>query len=206
MGRASILSAVTVLLVMAGCAPSDPLEQKVSATTADRFATWRAHIMSDSGAETRRRVEEALQEIRLQVAGERELKRAMGERVTSGTDVIDEAVRERVNGRRLVEVLQLGYELRVRRLKEELAGLQDAMSKNAQLITRPGDLESKHHLEGLQERQRARVEKYRADVAAAEKELAPLAARTGRTMIERPIDPPNELPVPSKKTKEARKI
>lgn len=206
MGRASTFPAVTLILVMAGCAPSDPLDQRVSAATADRFATWRAHIMSDSGPETRRRVEEALQEIRLQFAGERELQRAMGERVASGTDVIDEAVRARVNGRPLVEVLQLGYELRVRRLKQELAGLEDAMSKNAQLVTRPGDLESKHHLEGLQERQRVRVEKYREDIAAAEKELAPLAARTGRTMIERAADSPDEMPVPMSQTKEVRKI
>ena len=206
MRRASTFSAVALLLVTAGCAPGDPLDQRVSATTADRFATWRAHIMSDSGAETRRRVDEALQEIRLHVAGERELKRAMGERVTSGTEPIDEAVRLRVNDRRLVEVLQLGYELRVRRLRQELAGLEDAMSKNAELVTRPGDLESKHHLEGLQERQRARVEKYRADIAAAEKELAPLAARTGRAMIERPTDTPDEMPIPVKKTNEVRKI
>lgn len=183
MRRTSTVPIVVILWVMAGCAARDPLEQTVSVTTPGRFAAWRAQIASDSGSETRRRVEEALQEIRLNVAGERELQRTLGEKVVGGSEAIDEAVRQRVDGRRLVEVLQLGYELRVRRLKEELAGLEDAMSKNAQLVTRPGDLESKHHLEGLQDRQRVRVEKYREDLAAAEKELAPLMARTGKRML-----------------------
>jgi hypothetical protein len=164
-----------LLLSAAGCA-RDPLEQVVSARTAGRFAAWRAHVASDGNPEARRRMEEALQEIRLNVAGERELKRQMGERVTGGTEQIDDAVRQRVDGRRLREVLQLGYELRVRRLNEELAGLEDAMDQNSRLVTRPGDLESKHHLEGLRDRQQVRVESYREGIAAAERELERLAA------------------------------
>lgn len=190
MWRARIVPVLAILLVTAGCARRDPLEQTVSVATAGRFAAWRAHIASDSGVETRRRVEEALQEIRLNVTGERELKRAMGEKVVAGSETIDEAVRQRVDGRLLVEVLQLGYELRVRRLGEELAGLEDAMSRNARLVTRPGDLESKHHLEGLQDRQRVRVEKYREDLAAAKRELASLFAKTGKRVIELPAETP----------------
>jgi hypothetical protein len=81
-------------------------------------------------------------------------------------------------------VVQLGYELRVRRLTQELAGLEDAMSKNAQLVTRPGDVDSKQHLEGLRDRQATRREQYREDIAAAEKELAPLLAKTGRRLVD----------------------
>jgi hypothetical protein len=169
------LSILALVLGVVGCAPGDPLDRFVSARTSDRFATWRAHITSDSSVEIRQRVEEALQEIRLNLTGERELKRQLGEPVMSGTESIDDALRQRVDGRRLREVLQLGYALRVRRLKEELAGLEDAVNKNTQLVTRPGDLDSKHHLEGLRQRQLVRVEKYRADLAAAERELASLA-------------------------------
>jgi hypothetical protein len=189
---------------MTGCAPRDPLEQIVSVATPGRFAAWRAHVASDAGVEMRRRVEEALQEIRLNVAGERELKRTLGEKVVVGTETIDEAVRQRVDGRRLVEILQLGYELRVRRLGEELAGLEDAMNRNAQLVTRPGDLESKHHLEGLQDRQRVRVDKYRDDVAAAERELAPLIAKTGKRLIALPPETSAGSPAPIQKSAEKR--
>jgi hypothetical protein len=183
------------LLALAACAARDPLERIVSAPTTGRLAAWRSHAASDYNADTFRRIEEALQEIRLSFAGERELKRQLGEKVVGGADSLDESVRQRVDGRRLREVLQLGYELRVRRLKEELAGLEDAMDKNSQLVTRPGDLESKHHLEGLQERQRVRVEKYRADVTAAERELAPLFAKSGRPMLEPRVETPDELPL-----------
>ena len=188
-----------VVLVAAGCT-RDPLERTVDVPTSSRMAAWRAHIGSDSGADTRRRVEEALNEIRLNATGERELKRAMGERVASGTDAIDEAVRQRVDGRPLREVVQLGYELRVRRLKEEMVGLEDAMSKNALLVTRPGDVDSKQHLEGLRDRQAARLAKYREELAAAEKELEPLLAKTGRRLIDvsndkvAPAPPPTTRP------------
>jgi hypothetical protein len=204
--RSHALLALALLVGATGCAPADPLERIVAARTPDRFATWRAHITSDSSRETRRSVEEALQEIRLSIAGERELKRAMGEPVVGGSEKVDEAVRQRVDGRPLREVLQLGYELRARRLKEELAGLEDALSKNAKLVTRPGDLDSRHHLEGLRERQLVRVEKYRADIAAAERELAPLVAKTGRRLIESPTDTPDEMPVPIEKIVTKKKL
>src|SRR5205814_7065721 len=134
-------------------AVSDAPDQTVTGATEGRFAAWQAHNASDGSRETRRRVEEALQEIRLNITGERELKRLLQEPVTTGREGVDEAVRQRVNDQSLRDVLQLGYGMRVRRLKEELAGLEDALSKNAGLVTRPGDLESKHHLEGLRERQ-----------------------------------------------------
>jgi hypothetical protein len=174
MRLARALLVLVVAATVAGCGPSDPLDQIVAAPTLSRLAAWRAGIASDSDARVRMRVEEALQEIRINYAAEREIKRQMEEPVVRGTEVLDEAVRQRVNGRRLRDVLRLGYELRVRRLKEELAGLEDAMKKNAQLVTRPGDLESKHHLEGLRDRQLVRVQKYREDLAAAERELGSL--------------------------------
>ena len=125
MRAARALVIVALLLAVPGCMPRDPLERVVSVPTASRLATWRSHVASDYNVDTLRRVEEALQEIRLHVTGERELKRQMGERVTGGSETIDERVRQRVDGRPLREVLQYGYELRARRLTEELAGLED---------------------------------------------------------------------------------
>ena len=193
MVQARVFLIILFLVVVLGCA-RDPMERVISAPTTSRLAAWRAHVASDFDVETMRRVELALQEIRLSLTGERELKRQLGESIKSGTDVIDEAIRERVHGRRLREVLQLGYEMRVRRLTEELALLEDAMSKNAQLTTRPGDLDSKHHLDGLQERQRVRVENYRTDIASAEKELVHLVAKSGKRSVEPRTKAGDQLP------------
>ena len=195
MRAARALVIVALLLAVPGCMPRDPLERVISVPTASRLATWRSHVASDYNVDTLRRVEEALQEIRLHVTGERELKRQMGERVTGGSETIDEGVRQRVDGRPLREVLQYGYELRARRLTQELAGLEDAMNKNSQLVTKPGDLESKHHLEGLRDRQHVRVEKYRAELATTEKEIAPLLAKTGRRLIGPVEGAPDQMPL-----------
>lgn len=177
MRAARIIPMAALLALAVGCAPRDPLEQVVTAPTLSRFASWRARLQTDGNAELRRRVGDAIQEIRTNIAGNRELTRAM-ETTPSDPEQIDETVRKRVDGRSLRQVLQHGYELRVRRLNEELAGLEDAMKKNAQLVTRPGDVESRQHLEGLSERQRLRVEKYRADIAVAERELASVSTRS----------------------------
>jgi hypothetical protein len=99
----------------------------------------------------------------------------------------------------LREVVQLGYELRIARLTSEMAGLAEAMRKNANLITRPGDLESRHHLDGLSERQAVRVGQYRADLAAAERELASLFAVTGRRFLDSdPGFPPGSAAAPGR--------
>ena len=82
----------------------------------------------------------------------------------------------------------------MRRLKDELAGLEKAMNRNAQLVTRPDAIESRHHLEGLHDRQLVRVEQYRRELAATERVLAPLMARSGRTLLE-PATADNQPPV-----------
>lgn len=174
---------VAALLSALGC-QRDPLERKVAAGTATSFSVWRASIDSDGSIETRRLVAEALLEIRLKISGDRELQRLTDAKPAVPPLPVDDAVRARVDGRILREVVQLGYELRVARLESELAGLVEAMRKNANLITRPGDVESRQHLDGLRERQQARVDQYRADLAAAQRELAPLVARSGRRLLD----------------------
>jgi hypothetical protein len=184
--RGAVLAACVIALT-GGCGPSDPWLQQVSAKSPTEFNIWQSRLAGKFSAADRTRIADALQEVRLQIMGERELRRAMDEPVISGSEAIESALRERVHGRPLREVLQLGYEIRVRRLSRELAGLEDAMKRNAGLVTKPGDVESKHHLEGLRDRQAARVAKYREDLAAAEKALAPLAKASGKTML-----PPQE--------------
>lgn len=185
---------LTLLLASSACQRGDPLDRKVSVPTPSAFAAWRWEIASDGAAPLRRQVTAALLEIRFHNEGNRALDRIMAGPDASppiGADV-DEAIRQRIDGRSLREVLQLGAELRVRRLKSELAGLEYAVEQNAKLVTKPGDLESKHHLEGLRERQLARVAKYKEDLAEAERELAPLRAHSGKSLLPEEPEPAPE--------------
>lgn len=184
------------VLALVAC-QRDPLDRTVSANSPTAFAVWRSGIDSDSGPELRARVNDALLEIRLKIAGDREIQRLAGTKVPAVAGSVDDAVRAKVQGRRLREVIQLGYELRVERLTSELAGLQDAMHRNAGLVTRPGDVESRQHLDGLRDRQAGRVEHYKAELAAAERELKPLVAATGRRMI-----PAADAPLETKTVRE----
>ncbi len=184
--RSRLAALFTLCGCLAGC--SDPLDQKVPAATAGKFAAWRAHIASDSSAAIRGQVDAAVQEIRQTVAGERELKRRRGEPVEAGIVAIDEGVRERVDGRPLRDVVQLGLELKVNRLKAELAGLEDVVDKNDQLLTRPGDTEARRILDDLRGRQTTRIEKYREELTAAEGELAPLLKARGSVLPKKAAD------------------
>ncbi len=190
--RQTALGLVVVALV---ACQRDPLDRTVSANSPTAFSVWRSGIDSDSGPDLRRQVNDALLEIRLKVAGDREIQRLAGAKVSADAGSVDDAVRTKVQGRPLREVIQLGYELRVARLTSELAGLQDAMHRNAGLVTRPGDVESRQHLDGLRDRQTGRVEQYKADLAAAERELKPLLAATGRRMIPAEDAPLAGIPV-----------
>jgi hypothetical protein len=193
--RAAVATILFPLAIaLAGCGGGDPLNATVAARTPNALASWRARVASDSSAAHRQRVEDGLSEIRMAVAAERDRKRILGERIVPGPEAIDTGLCERVNGLRVGEMLQLAAELRVRRLAAELAALEDAMGKNAQLLTRPGDLESRHHLDGLRERQQVRVEKYREDLAKARSELEPLMGRSGRSLLPPETGTPDQPP------------
>lgn len=186
-----------------GC-QRDPLDRKVSAESPGAFSSWRARIETDSGLDLRRQAKTALDEIRINVAADLHIKRARGEPVAAG-ESIDDLVRKRVDGKPLREVLQLGFELRHIRLKTELAALEQAMNENAQLQTKPGDVESRQHLDGLRDRQAKRVAQYREDLAVTERDLQPLVAVSGRKLVDPVVERPDEMPVPVSKTSPGRK-
>jgi uncharacterized membrane protein YccC len=192
--RRSRLVALAALLVVTsglGCGRRDPLERKVNASTATAFSNWQAQVASGGNADNRRRVPEALQEIKAHFVAEREMRRAKGQRVGTLQDV-DDIVRATVDGHSVRDVLRLGYGFRLRRLRDELLGLETAISQNAQLITKPGDTASRQHLDGLRERQEARVRTYREQLDATERELAALDNGTSPSIalptLDRPLD------------------
>ncbi|MEO6245847.1 MAG: hypothetical protein ABIQ12_10470, partial [Opitutaceae bacterium] len=83
--------------------------------------------------------------------------------------------------------------------RAELAGLADAVDKNTQLLTRPGDTEARRILDELRARQMTRLKNYREDLTVAERDLAPMLKTRGRLLPEKAMaelrevdEPPNE--------------
>ncbi len=180
--------AVAVLVVTVGCGPSDPLAKTIRAKGAIAVNVWQAGLPGEFSVAERLRIEGALQEIRLKIMGDKE---------ATGSEPITVALGEKIHGRTVREVIQLGCESRLLRLRGEGAGLERALEQNSRLVTRPDDKASENHLVELHGRQSARLEKYRADIIAAELELAALVKVTGRLLIEKPpevTDKPDVMP------------
>jgi len=187
--RFGILGAIAFALALlaTGCGPRDPLDRKVHARGANAVNMWQSRLAGEFSAADRMRIEGALQEIRLKIMGDRE---------ATGSAAIAETLGTKIHGRTVREVIQLGCEARLLRLRGEGAELERAMEQNSRLATRPGDRASETHLVELYGRQSVRLEKYRADLLAAEKELAALVKITGRLLLEppKPADKPTDKP------------
>ncbi|MBI5693531.1 MAG: hypothetical protein HZC55_25935 [Verrucomicrobia bacterium] len=165
---------VAVIVGLTACQPSDPLEVRVSAATPVAFAMWQSRQFSEGRAPLRKDFDFACQEIRLKIMADRE---------ASGSEPVDRALREKIDGRPVREVLQLGWESRLWRLYPEYAELERVIAVNAALETRPGDTLSARHLRDTHVAHVTRLERVRGEIAAAERALAPLVQKTGRRFI-----------------------
>ncbi len=170
-----------VLGVGSGCAPVEPIEQKVSARSPLAFSAWQTRFAAGVSPAERARFEAALQEIRLRIMADRE---------ATGSDPISEALRAKINGRPVREVLQLALELSLAKLLAEHAALNTVIRQNAMLQTRDGDKPSEDYLVEFHRKQTARLEKLEEEIEASQSELEPLMKKTGRSVLPAPAEPP----------------
>ena len=144
------------LALVAGCARSDPLATKVAARSPIAFAMWHSQTGTALSAEQWRDFDAAVQEIKFQVAAEY---------AATGTEAVDEAMRQRVDEQTVRRVLELGDLARLTRLKSDRAELAHFLEVNATMRTRPDDQASIAYLKGLRDRQVARLEALDAEIA-----------------------------------------
>lgn len=114
----------------------------------------------------------------------------MADREATGSDPISDALRAKIDGRPVRQVLQLAVELRLARLLQEHAALNTVMRQNAMLQTREGDKASEDYLVGFHQKQAVRMEKLEAEIEASHRELEPLIKKTGRSVLPAPAEPP----------------
>lgn len=175
------LGCIGLLALITGCAPTEPMEQTVSAKSPLAFSSWQTRFTSRLDSAERARFEAALQEIRLKIMADRE---------ATGSDPISDALRAKIDGRPVREVLQLGLELRLGRILQEHAALDTVMRQNAMLQTREGDKRSEDYLGNFHQKQAARLEKLEAEIEATQREVEPLLKKTGRSVLPALDEPP----------------
>ena len=135
--RLRVLTWLTVSAALCGCHPANPLDQKIMASSPIDLVWWRADASGRLDREQWRDLDEAIQEIKFRI---------MIDHTASGSDAVDQAMRERINGRTVREVLTTGYRSRLDRLNIERAESINVITTNARLVTRPGDTASADYL------------------------------------------------------------
>lgn len=95
----------------------------------------------------------------------------------SGSSAIDGAVRERINGRQLREVMREGLQGHLHRKTEERDELEAAIAINAKRKIRPDDTVMLRDLADHQENLRKKLTKLNEELTAASAALAQLATK-----------------------------
>lgn len=127
------LACLLLSCVMVGCSPVKPLEQKIKAGSSNEFTLWRMHVRQSLDPAQWADVDVAVQEIKI---------RMMIDRIASGSEAVDEAMRARIDGCSVSEVLKTGFRSKYDRLTGELSELEAVIERNARMKTIPGHTDS----------------------------------------------------------------
>jgi outer membrane murein-binding lipoprotein Lpp len=151
---ARIFAAALACLALAGCGPSDPLDGRVDAADGLAFSMWRSNVERDL-------TPQQVVEFHVMAAG-----------AASGSDAVEAAMRQMINGLTVRQLLQRGLGWELDRAEAERSALETGMRQNALMTTRPGDTDSSEYLIALKERQTARLRAATDEVNRARERLA----------------------------------
>lgn len=180
--------------LLGGCNRGDPHQVAIEAASPATLAKWRMKMADRFTPGEWKEFEGALQDIRLRVMADRE---------ASGSAAVEAATCGRINGHTLREVLAMGYEARLARLRPVRDELKRAVEGNELLVTKPGDRESVRYLETLRERQLERLRKTEAEIAEAEQRRAALGGAANATTATTKTDAGDLRPPERKLTRES---
>lgn len=142
--------------VTSGCGPGDPLAARVEAENPEALASWRKRAELRAPGPAWPELAEMLRELRLASSVGRDEPAADG------------SVCERIRGKTLREVLMLGHQARLARLRKEGTELLEVAQANGLLVTKPDDAKSAAYLVAFRERQAVRLKTLETSIAATE--------------------------------------
>ena len=147
---------------LAGCRPTNPLNQKISASSEEDHRLWRAHAQDSLSQAQMDDYDEAIQELRLKI---------MAEHVASLSDAVNEALWMKINQRPVCEVIQEGFQFQLSRLNADKVELLRVHKINASLKTKPGDTESADHLKSVRQAEAEQIAALDAKIAKVREKL-----------------------------------
>lgn len=113
-------------LTLSGCAPTEPLDTRINASSSSSFMAWRSQIEPRLSAAQRTELVEALQELKLA---------AMIDAKDTVATGLDAQVRARIHDRPLREFFIDAWTARLKRLAPERDQLREALAHNGRLRT-----------------------------------------------------------------------
>jgi hypothetical protein len=167
-GRGLGAACVAGLILLAACARTPPYQQVIEAVSTAQFDLWRADHLGVLMPEDRSWFNVAIQEFKFQV---------MLSGKATGSEAVDAAMREKINGRKLIDVMREGLQAYLKRKTADKDDLERAILINSKLHIPPGDEEKAKELAEFQENLRNRLARLKEEVAAAETAIARVEAQ-----------------------------
>ena len=138
-----------LLLGLAGCARTNPMEDVIVATSDFNMSVWKSDVAGDFTIPEWHEFDDAVQEIKFNIM-------ASGE--ASGSERIQNAAFDKINGKTVREVLKTGFDLKLKRLAGEREKIAAYFAINKKFRTKEGDEESARQLRNIREEQEHRLE------------------------------------------------
>lgn len=151
------------LCLAAGCGNSNPLEAKVISGDQVSFSIWESKAETSLTPDEVTDMKAALQEYKFHI---------MADGTAHGSEAIEAALMDSINGHTLREVILQGLGWELDRAEAERARLEDSLKKNALMTTKPGDTASANYLSDLHERQVGRLDAASEEVKKTRERIA----------------------------------
>lgn len=154
-----------LLLVTVGCQKTDPRKEPVQAQSPSALMRWRSMVGTEIKPDEWREFDAMVQEIRLRVTAEKQ---------ASGSEAVEAAMRNRINGLSFTDVIALGYEGRLLRVRPERQETLHAMRMNAEGAGQLEGMKLGAEMERMRQAQAKRLSQLDAQIDEAVKRLKAL--------------------------------
>ncbi len=159
------LPAALCLTFLLGCSRTPPYQQQVEADTPLNFAMWRSKHSDALTSKEWSLFNQAVDELKLKILMNGQ---------ASGGEAVDEALRAKIDGVKLCDVLREGLKIRRDRLSAEKTILEESLTYNSQIKLKPGKEGMAPLLAEKIADQSVRLKKLKETVAEAEADLQAL--------------------------------